>query len=731
MSDQAQTVGRQSAEAPQLVLAEVDAEGRLTSSSPNLEALLGRPGAEILGTSLQSYLQPGSGPADEVRTVAGPHAARTYLQKRAPRAEGGWTVALADITDRVVRRAKLAAFEQCLEYAPDAVFWLGPDGRFTYVNQQARESLGYEREELMSLTLADIDPDYARRAFSLDWKVYDTLTPGEMKTTRIETFHKRRDGTIFPAEVVVRHRRTEDGHLHAAFVRDASTRREAERHRYLMDAAIERASTASFWARPDARLFHVNDAACELLGYSREELLQMHIFDVDPEYPPGAWRDFWPRLRAAKSMAFETTHQSKEGLRFPVEILANYIVYEGEEFCFSFARDLREERALAARQQRLEEQLHQAQKMDAIGRLAGGVAHDFNNMLGVILGYAEMLKEDLQEQPEAVVALAEIERAAQRSRDMTRQLLTFSRRQAIQLEVLDLNRHLREAERTIKRLIREDIQIDFRLAEGLWPVLLDASQLDQIIVNLVVNARDAMPRGGRLLVETANVRASQAQAIGWADEEDLVHLAVRDDGVGMEQEVVANAFEPFFTTKRPGRGTGLGLATVYAIADQHGGVTRIESEVGKGTCVNVYLPRTRHGRREGQATPAPMQVIEDKTILVVEDEPTLLRMTAQMLIDLGYHVHTCGSAREALALCGQLDTRLDLVVSDVVMPDMHGPELRAAVALSRPWLPFLFISGYAADSQTENLLPTGAHLLPKPFSKRELAQEVNRALLVK
>ena len=732
MTEQSERPSASSLEVAGVMLAEVDDSGRLTFISPELEAALQRPASELLGTPLDAHLCPRREHLDEVQLQGPGGPGPWYLRRRLPKPEGGSLEVLVDITARRTRERALEAFEECLEYSPDAVFWLDRDGRFSYVNQQACESLGYHHDELIGLGLADIDPDYASRAFRRDWALYDSMPEGGMRTLRIDTFHRRKDGTSFPVEVIVRHRREEEGHLHAAFVRDASAWRQAERRLYFMDAALERASTATFWAGPDARLFHVNEAACQMLGYSREELLGMCIYDVDPEYPPGAWSAFWSRLREHRSIALETTHRRKDGVCFPVEVISNYVTYEGEEFCFGFVRSIADEKAMLAERAHLEAQLHQAHKMEAIGRLAGGVAHDFNNMLGVILGYSEMLREDLQDRPVAVEGLLEIERAAQRSRDTTRQLLAFSRRQAIEPRVLDLNRQVREAERSIMRLIREDIRFGFDLEPKLWRVSLDPSQLDQILVNLVVNARDAMPQGGLLWVETGNVESTSALADGGRGPElppgEYVRLTVRDDGAGMAEDVVANAFEPFFTTKGRGRGTGLGLATVYGIVEQNGGHIKLESQLGVGTRVDIFLPRTEAPMAALEPFEPTADVVPDKTVLVVEDEPALLRITAEMLRDLGYRVVVTSSAFEALKMCGPEGVAVDLVVSDVVMPEMHGPALEEALAAVVPGLQFLFISGYAADVTARSLLRPGARLLQKPFSKRELAREVRRAL---
>ncbi|MCA9548934.1 MAG: PAS domain S-box protein [Myxococcales bacterium] len=708
----------------------LDAAGCIAEAGRDLAALVGTSQEALLGGRLEDHFFLDPLHRDELQLKAA-GGVRTFARRPAAVLDdGGVEEVWVDISLQRAREEALDAFKVGMEHAPDGVFWLDRKGRFTYVNEQACTSLGYAREELEGLTLADIDPEYARNSLDQDWEEYDRLPVGSMKTLRVETTHQRKDGSIFPVEVMVRHRRGEAGHFHAAFVRDASAWRQAERRMHLLDAAIEKGHHATYWAYPDGRLFHVNEAACRMLGYTRAEYSEMYIYDVDPEYPEGRWGDYWEVLREAKTLTFETTHRRKDGTEFPVEVMAHYISFEGEEVCFGIVRDLSDERRGKEALAQLEARLQQAQKMEAIGRLAGGVAHDFNNMLGVIIGYCEMLKEDLQDRDDVIDSLQEIERAAQRSRDTTRQLLAFSRRQAIEPRVLDPNRQIREAEKAIRPLIREDIRFTLGLEPEVWRIRMDPTQLDQILVNLAVNARDAMPDGGALWIETRNHVLQDDEGTSSRDlmAGDYVCISVRDEGVGMDEEVLANAFEPFFTTKGSGRGTGLGLATVYGVVRQNGGRVGLSSRVGGGTRVDLFLPRVLAAEEAPASAGPAVQALPGKVVLVVEDEPSLRRMTAQMLRELGYVVRSPESAGEALLLCQRPGEKVDLVVSDVIMPDLHGPNLERAIHALRPELPFLFMSGYPAEDPHATILPAGAQLLQKPFSKRELAKEVAQAL---
>jgi PAS domain S-box-containing protein len=383
-----------------------------------------------------------------------------------------------------------------------------------------------------------------------------------------------------------------------------------------------------------------------------------------------------------------------------------------------------------AERARLREQLEQARKMESIGRLAGGVAHDFNNMLAVILGNAELLRPRLRGDREGIDDLGELERAAQRARDITRQLLAFSRKQVIAPQPLALNDLLASLHRTLSRLIGEDVVLQFVPGRDLWRVELDPAQLDQIIVNLAGNARDAMPRGGKLTVETANVHLNEdycRRNPGFQSGE-YVLLAVSDTGVGMDRETRERIFEPFFTTKPKGQGTGLGLATVYGIVAQNGGMVHVYSEPGLGSTFKIYLPRLRG---EALAEPAPEaspMPTPGGTVLLVEDEPMVRRTTAAMLVALGYDVLAVASAVEALGLAAQPGTRLDLLLTDVVMPSMSGKELRDRLLRLRPALPVVFMSGYTTNVIVHHgVLESGLHLLQKPFSMEDLARVLAEA----
>jgi signal transduction histidine kinase len=375
----------------------------------------------------------------------------------------------------------------------------------------------------------------------------------------------------------------------------------------------------------------------------------------------------------------------------------------------------------------LQEQYQQAQKMEAIGRLAGGVAHDFNNLLAAILGSCELLLADVGEDDPHRADINEIQKAGNTAAGLTRQLLAFSRKQIVEPTQLDLNVVVTDMHAMLVRLIREDVTIVMRLAPGEARITADRAQVEQILLNLAVNARDAMPEGGTLTVTTGSAAGCHGDTAGdpAVDAGAYVGLTVTDTGGGMPAEVLARAFEPFFTTKAAGKGTGLGLATVHAIATQGGGRVRVSSTVGSGTCVTVYFPRCdRVGERPGPPLGAPRG--RGETVLLVEDADALRHLAVRLLERLGYKVLAASGAEAAMAL---FDAHVvDLLLTDVVMPGASGLELARRLLERRPSLKVIYISGYTEDVVAHDALARGIGFLHKPFTSAELGRKIHQAL---
>ncbi|CAN5296037.1 hypothetical protein BH09MYX1_BH09MYX1_05710 [soil metagenome] len=424
-----------------------------------------------------------------------------------------------------------------------------------------------------------------------------------------------------------------------------------------------------------------------------------------------------------------------KGTRLWVRVIASALRDPGEKITHVHGsiQDITPQKAADARHEKLEAQLRQAHKMEAVGSLAGGIAHDFNNLLSVILSYSELIMDDLAASDPIRLDLEEVRKAGQRATELTRQLLAFSRKQILQPVVLDLTDVVTNVEKMLRRLVGEDIELTVLTTTGLRKIHADASQVEQVIMNLVINARDAMPSGGNLTIETSNVVLDDAYAIEHTGviPGAYVMLAVSDSGVGMDRATQARIFEPFFTTKDKSKGTGLGLSTVYGIVQQSGGHVWVYSEPGKGTTFKVYLPTS-------DRTPdAPPRVVSDdaaslegtETVLLVEDEDQVRAIVRTILRKHGYHVLEAANGGEALLLCEQFTATIHLLITDVVMPRMSGRQLAERLAPLRPSMKILFVSGYTENTIVHHgVLDSGIEFLPKPIMPDALLRKL-RAIL--
>jgi PAS domain S-box-containing protein len=618
----------------------------------------------------------------------------------------------------------VAMFKAALDTASDAVLWIDAEGRFAYVNERACTSLGYTGRELLERRIWDIDTGTTRESWASSWG-------RASREGMTESKYRRRDGMLLPVEVSARDLEVGTKRLRVTFVRDVTERKAVTDALRRTQAAVDRAREGIFWVNSEGRFVYVNDAACESLEYPREELLRLTVSDIDPKVPPDVWRRDWIRSRENRSFVAETIHRTKGGREFPVEVAISFMQFEGEEYNCVYTRDITERKRAEEVRAKLESQLLHAQKLESVGRLAGGVAHDFNNMLSVILGYAELVANRLPEGDPLLPDLHEITKAACRSRDTTRQLLAFSRRQLITPKPVDLNELVYSAKNALLRLIGEDIDLRFEPADGLWRISFDPSQIEQMLVNLIVNARDALPNGGTITIATANVQLDEASCQDRleATPGEYVVLTVRDNGVGMEKDVVTHIFEPFFSTKEMGKGTGLGLATVYGMVKQNEGFVLVDTAPGCGSTFQLYIPRMRTRPSESRP-PVERPAARGKgTVLIVEDDEMVRNLARSMLSALGYQVLVAPTPSAALRLCDNDPAVIDLLMVDVVMPEMKGPELWEKVRSMRPGVRVLFMSGY-----TSNVLvrhgggSEDVDFLQKPFTSAELARSVEHAM---
>ena len=464
------------------------------------------------------------------------------------------------------------------------------------------------------------------------------------------------------------------------------------------------------------------------LGYTAEELVRTASFE-----------QIHPEDRASVKAAAQETRRTGVGCRLEYRIRhkrGDWRVFESTSSAVRNANGETEKLVIVNRditeRKQLEQQLYLSQKLEAVGRLSGGVAHDFNNLLGVIIGYSEVMQKRMAPNDRFREAADEILKAAHRAAALTKQLLAFSRKQVLEPKVLDLNTVVADVEKMLKRLIGEDILLEILVSPDLHAVKADPGQIGQVIMNLAVNARDAMPNGGKLTIETANTTLDEKDAgrYRYVVPGQYVKLRVSDTGCGMDAETQSHVFEPFFTTKEKGKGTGLGLATVYGVVKQSGGYIWLQSDVGKGTQFEIFLPRVEGEIEKPQKASAPAKESRGgQTILVVEDEQALRKLTCSVLQDLGYTVLEAGDAAEALALVKQCKPAVDLLLTDVVMPGKSGRDLADELVPQIPGMKVLFMSGYTDGAiAAHRVLEPGLSLLRKPFSSEELTQTVARIL---
>jgi PAS domain S-box-containing protein len=524
-------------------------------------------------------------------------------------------------------------------------------------------------------------------------------------------------GIILYTEIITERKRAED-----------ALRESERRYRTLFDQATD----GILIMDPEGRIVDVNKSFADMHGYTADEIRKRGVRGLDTPETETLFHERTKRIFGGETLHYEVEHYHKDGHRFPLEVVANRIELDEKQYALCFHRDLSERKEAETNARKLQAQLLQAQKMDSVGRLAGGVAHDFNNMLGVILGHTEMVLEQLEPGQPFYADLKEIRQAAERSADLTRQLLAFARKQTVAPKPLDLNETVGGMLKMLRRLIGEDIDLAWLPADGLWSVKVDPSQIDQILANLCVNARDAIESVGKVTIETENIAIDSEYCnnnAGFVPGE-YVTLAVNDNGCGMDKETLTQVFDPFFTTKKTGKGTGLGLATVYGVVKQNNGFINVYSEPGHGTTFRIYLPRYLGKNERTQPEGSPGMVNGGcETVLLVEDESAILKMTQTLLERLGYSVLIASSPGEAIRLAHRHEGEIHLLMTDVVMPDMNGRDLARNLIQFSPRLKCLFMSGYTANVIAHHgVLDEGVHFIQKPFSKASLAAKLREVL---
>ena len=506
-----------------------------------------------------------------------------------------------------------------------------------------------------------------------------------------------------------------------------------KKYRNIFENAVE----GLFQSTPEGGFISVNPAFARMLGYASPEELMSSVSDIAKQYYVNDEdRQRYKQILQKQGSVrfFEFQARCKDGSHIWVSNSTN-VVYDqdGKIVCYEgYVTDITELKQVEEERVKLEKQYQQAQKMESVGRLAGGVAHDYNNALTAIMGFTELAMMDADPAGPLYADLNQVLKAGRRAQDITRQLLAFARKQTIAPIALDLNVNVESMLKMLRRLIGEDIDLAWLPETGLWPVKMDPTQMDQILVNLCVNARDAIEGVGKITIETENMVFDSAYC---ADHSDFVPgkfvlLAVSDNGCGMNQEIINNIFEPFFTTKDVDKGTGLGLATVYGIVKQNNGFINVYSEEGKGTTIKIYLPRHKSKAVEIQGdNTANIPQGRGETILLAEDDQPILKLTEKILSRLGYAVLSAETPARAIALSREHTGTIHLLITDVIMPGMNGKELSERLQSLYSDLKIMFMSGYTADAIARlGVLDEGVRFIQKPFSQKDLAEMVRKTL---
>jgi len=686
--------------------------------------------------------------------------------------------------------AEVLLSTELLEALPDAVVAVDRDGTIVQVNSQAQELFGYVRDQLIGQKVEMLVPESYRRQHHQHREVFAQTAKTRRMGAELDLYGRRRNGSEFPVEISLSPVSTENGTLVLSAIRDISDRKriaeelrraneELQRrtteqlgeYRSRLASIIDSSEDAILSKDLNGTITSWNRGAERIYGYSPEEAVGKHISLLTPGDRPGEIPEILQKIARGESTEhYESVRVTKDGRQLSVSISVSPLRTAAGEIVGAsvIARDI-------TAQKRTESQLRQSQKMEAIGRLAGGVAHDFNNILGIINACSEFLRDRIDPASEPSVYVENIKKAIERGRSLTKQMMAFSRTSAVQPRILDLNERLREISKLLRPLLGDDIEILIVPRSATAVVEIDPGQLDQIVVNLAVNARDAMPRGGKFILETGAVDfddsfAAQQFAVvgggvlnspttegtgdhrvkpesespaktsgdargGGGEGRDSMGkymlLAVSDTGSGMDEATVSRIFEPFFTTKEAGKGTGLGLATVYGIVKQSGGHILVYSEPGHGTTFKIYLPSAEHkiglaSRPEAETVRAKRQ---GETILLVEDDEIMRSLTRKLLEENGYTVVEADDGKSALEWVESHPEPIDLLLTDVVMRRMSGPELVERLAASHPNLKVVYMSGYTGELMANrDVLKAGVTLLEKPFSRTALLNTIHATM---
>ena len=709
----------------------------------------------IAGRIAQAF---GAGESNAEASLVSKQGERTPFYFTAVRVELAGKVFLAgtgvDLSAR--RRAeqaldRAAAWQRAiLDSADVAIISTDTAGLIQSYNAAAERMFGYSADEMIGKqtpALFHLSEEMAARAEVLSLARGQRVEPGfevfvaEARDGRVSEHEwtcRRKDGGLVPARVTTTAMLDGQGQCigFLGMATDLTEKRAGEAMRRLQSAALDATANAIMITDRRGNIEWINPAFTQLTGFAAQDAVGKtpRILKSGVQ-PDGFYATLWKAILDGRVWRSELINRRKDGsLYHEEETITPLLDQAGRVSHFiAIKQDISDRKRAELEHWKLEEQLRVSEKLRAIGSLAGGIAHDFNNLLAVILSYSEVALDSLPEQAPARADLVEIKSAGERAAELTRQLLAFSRRQVLKVEPVDLNRVLRGLEKMMRRLIGEHIEIELKLADGLGLTRADPGQIEQVIVNLAVNARDAMPEGGKLSIHTKNTELDEAYADGHrgVDPGHYVLLTVSDSGTGMDDATRQRIFEPFFTTKDKGKGTGLGLATVHGIVEQTGGRVWVYSEVGAGTTFKIYLPRLLDGTATAVAEQDRLEAraVGTETVLVVEDEEPVRNIVERLLRAAGYTVLTAQHGQAALGAVEHYSKKIDLVLTDVAMPKLGGRGLVEELTRVRPGIKALFMSGYADDAIVHHgVLEVGLHFIGKPFGVAELLRKVRDVL---
>jgi PAS domain S-box-containing protein len=620
-------------------------------------------------------------------------------------------------------------FRDLVTGSPDMLAALSESGRVTFASAACQELLGCAPTAVVGRPLVELTAPEDQGAVDRALKEIGPTTSG----LALQVSLVRADGTRVAVELRGRVLRSDEGAVRGIVLvaRDVTARKQHEDALRFASFAVDRFSDPAYLVQEDARIVYANDAASKMLGYTRAEFLELPIYELNADTPKAAWPAVWQALKDVGQRTFETHHRAKDGTVIPVEISANLVELDGKEWSCAFARDIRDRKEL-------ERRLRQAEKMEAIGALAGGVAHDFNNQLTSIMGYSEILREELGGDAQAASLVDNVLLSARRAADLTRQLLAFSRKGKYVVERVDVNQLVREVATVVSRTVDKKIEIQLSLESRSSVVDGDASQLQNAILNLALNARDAMPGGGVLRFFTGDVGADVSPGGEPTHGFQLgaghhVEVRVADTGAGMDEVTQAHMFEPFFTTKEKGKGTGLGLAAVYGTVKSHRGALCVQSARGQGTTIHVYLPAAAAAgtaaEPEALAADRAGGLGSVKHVMVVDDDPAVRDVAQRLLQSLGCRTTAFADGVSCIEFYRRAFREVDAVLLDMVMPVMSGRETFLKLREINPAVIAVLASGYSLDSEAQSMIDEGVRgFVQKPYTRAALLEKLTEAL---